>query len=102
MGEKVVLVVGGGGREHALCLSLSQSEHVESIHCAPGNAGTATLSTNHPVSATDIEGILSLAQHIDADLVVAGPEAPLCKGLADQLTILGIPCFGPVASLCAS
>ena len=99
MGEKVVLVVGGGGREHALCLSLSQSEHVESIHCAPGNAGTATLSTNHPVSATDIEGILSLAQHIDADLVVAGPEAPLCKGLADQLTILGIPCFGPVASL---
>ena len=99
MGEKVVLVVGGGGREHALCLSLSQSKHVGAIHCAPGNAGTELLSTNHSVSATDIDAVLSLAQQIKADLVIAGPEAPLCIGLADRLEIVGIPCFGPVASL---
>ena len=99
MGEKVVLVVGGGGREHALCLSLSQSKHVGAIHCAPGNAGTELLSTNNSVSATDIDAVLSLAQHIKADLVIAGPEAPLCIGLADRLEIVGIPCFGPVASL---
>ena len=99
MGEKVVLVVGGGCREHALCLSLSQSKHVGAIHCAPGNAGTELLSTNNSVSATDIDAVLSLAQHIKADLVIAGPEAPLCIGLADRLEIVGIPCFGPVASL---
>ena len=99
MAEKVVLVVGGGGREHALCIGLSKSLHVSKIHCSPGNAGTASMATNHSVSASDIEGLLSLAKQVSADLVVAGPEAPLCAGLADRLSEHGIPCFGPVAAL---
>ncbi|MBT5026592.1 MAG: phosphoribosylamine--glycine ligase, partial [Euryarchaeota archaeon] len=99
MAGKVVLVVGGGGREHALCMGLSQSGHVSQLHCTPGNAGTASLGTNHSVSASDITGLLRLAQELSADLVVAGPEAPLCAGLADELSVQGIPCFGPVAAL---
>ena len=99
MAGKVVLVVGGGGREHALCMELKRSPHVSELHCSPGNAGTSRLATNHSISATDIEGLLNLAQNIDADLVVAGPEAPLCASLADRLSFIGIPCFGPVAKL---
>ena len=99
MAEKVVLVVGGGGREHALCMGLSQSPHVSQLHCTPGNAGTASIATNHSVSASDITGLLRLAQEVSADLVVAGPEAPLCAGLADELSAHEIPCFGPVAAL---
>ena len=99
MAEKVVLVVGGGGREHALCIGLSESQHVAHIHCSPGNAGTVSMATNHSVSASDIDGLLNLAKEVSADLVVAGPEAPLCAGLADRLSEQGIPCFGPVAAL---
>ena len=99
MAEKVVLVVGGGGREHALCIGLSESQHVAHIHCSPGNAGTVSMATNHSVSASDIDGLLNLAKEVSADLVVAGPEAPLCAGLADRLSVQGIPCFGPVAAL---
>ena len=99
MAEKVVLVVGGGGREHALCIGLSESQHVAHIHCSPGNAGTVSMATNHSVSASDIDGLLNLAKEVSADLVVAGPEAPLCAGLADRLSMQGIPCFGPVAAL---
>ena len=99
MAGKVVLVVGGGGREHALCMGLKRSSHVAELHCSPGNAGTAQLATNHLISATDIEGLLILAKTIAADLVVAGPEAPLCASLADRLALIGIPCFGPVAKL---
>ena len=99
MAGKVVLVVGGGGREHALCMELDRSQHVSELHCSPGNAGTSQLATNHPISATDIDGLLNLAQKISADLVVAGPEAPLCASLADRLELIGIPCFGPVANL---
>jgi phosphoribosylamine--glycine ligase len=99
MADKVVLVVGGGGREHALCMELKQSSHVRELHCAPGNAGTSFLATNHPVAATDIDGLIHLASILDADLVVAGPEAPLCAALADCLESIGIPCFGPIAKL---
>ena len=99
MAGKVVLVVGGGGREHALCMGLKRSSHVAELHCSPGNAGTAQLATNHLISATDIEGLLILAKTIAADLVVVGPEAPLCASLADRLALIGIPCFGPVAKL---
>lgn len=99
MADKVVLVVGGGGREHALCMGLSESQHVTQIHCSPGNAGTVSLAMNHSVPASDIEGLLNLAKKVSADLVVAGPEAPLCAGLADRLSEQGIPCFGPVAAL---
>ena len=92
-----VLVVGGGGREHALCLGLARSESIGDIHCAPGNAGTAEIATNHPFS--EVADLIHLAFQLDVDFVVAGPEAPLCEGLADQLGNMDIPCFGPVAAL---
>jgi phosphoribosylamine--glycine ligase len=90
-----VLVVGGGGREHALGIGLAASDSVASVHTAPGNAGTAMIGTNHAISASDIEGLISLAEELDAGLVVVGPEAPLVDGLADSLRAKGIPCFGP-------
>ena len=99
MADKVVLVVGGGGREHALCMELKQSKHVAELHCAPGNAGTSFLAKNHSISATDIEGLMELAKTLEADLVVVGPEAPLCAELADRLSELEIPCFGPIGTL---
>jgi len=91
------LVVGGGGREHALCLGLARSESITDIHCAPGNAGTAEIATNHPFS--EVADLIHLAFQLDVDFVVVGPEAPLCGGLADKLGNMGIPCFGPVAAL---
>ena len=90
-----VLVVGGGGREHALCLALSISESIDTIHTTPGNAGTHHFGTNHNVSASDIDGLVDLAKRLAVDYVVVGPEAPLCDGLADQLLLSNIPCFGP-------
>ena len=99
MGMYDVLVVGGGGREHAICKAISASSFLGSLHCAPGNAGTATFGTNHEVSASDIDGIVDLAVSLSCDVVIAGPEAPLCDGLADRLYALNIPCFGPVSSL---
>lgn len=92
-----VLVVGGGGREHALCLGLARSESIGQIHCAPGNAGTAEIATNH--AFTDVSDLTNLAFQLDVDFVVAGPEAPLCEGLADKLAKMDVPCFGPVAAL---
>ena len=92
-----VLVVGGGGREHALCLGLARSESIGQIHCAPGNAGTAEIATNH--AFTDVSDLTNLAFQLDVDYVVAGPEAPLCEGLADKLAKMDVPCFGPVAAL---
>ena len=67
-----VLVVGGGGREHALCLGLARSESIDQIHCAPGNAGTAEIATNH--AFTDVSDLTNLAFQLDVDFVVAGPE----------------------------
>lgn len=99
MAKGTVLVVGGGGREHALCMALGSSQHVESVHCAPGNAGTLDLATNYPVSASDVDGLVALAIQIGATLVVVGPEAPLCDSLADRLAAADIPCFGPVQAL---
>ncbi|MCH2267722.1 phosphoribosylamine--glycine ligase [Candidatus Thalassarchaeum betae] len=90
-----VLVVGGGGREHALGIGLAASESVASLHTAPGNAGTAMVGTNHDVSSSDIDGLASLAEELGAGLVVVGPEAPLVDGLADSLRAKGIACFGP-------
>ena len=92
-----VLIIGSGGREHALAIGLSQSPSIGSIHTAPGNAGTAILGTNHQIDAMDIEGLVSLAQEISADLVVVGPEGPLVAGISDRLREIGIPTFGPGA-----
>ena len=90
-----VLIVGSGGREHALALSLSESGSVNHVHSCPGNAGTAISGTNHNVDSMDIEGIINLAKKLDIDLVVVGPEAPLVTGLSDRLLEEEIHCFGP-------
>ena len=99
MAGSVVLVVGSGGREHSICKQLASSQLVSEIHCSPGNAGTLKFATNHSVSATDVAAMVELATSLGANLVVAGPEAPLCDGLADALSAVNIPCFGPVAKL---
>ena len=90
-----VLVVGGGGREHALAWKIAQSPLVEKVHCAPGNAGIAQVAQTWPVQAEDIPSIVALAKEIGAGLVVVGPEAPLCAGIVDAVQAAGIPCFGP-------
>ena len=94
-----VLVIGGGGREHALCLGLNKSPHVSQIFCSPGNAGTAIFAKNVDLSVGGNSSIVDFCQQESVNLVVVGPEAPLCDGLADILINQGIPCFGPVASL---
>lgn len=93
--EMVVLIVGGGGREHALCISLAASPRVSKVHVCPGNAGTKLLAQNHDISASDVKAIVDLSQKLSVNLVVVGPEAPLVDGLADSLRAVGIPCFGP-------
>jgi phosphoribosylamine---glycine ligase len=92
-----VVVVGSGAREHALAWRLSQSPLLRDLHAAPGNPGIARLGQCHPVRAEDSDGLLSLAQTIDADLVVIGPEAPLVAGVADELRRAGLAVFGPGA-----
>ena len=89
------LIVGGGGRDHALAIGLSQSESVSTVHASPGNAGTSMVGLNHGISSTDIDGLVSLAVDLDVALVVVGPESPLVEGLADRLRAKEIPCFGP-------
>ena len=90
-----VLLVGSGGREHALAWKLSQAPDLEELHAAPGNPGIATLGRCHPVRAEDGEGLLTLARSLEADLVVVGPEAPLVGGVSDELRYAGVPVFGP-------
>ncbi len=91
-----ILVIGGGGREHAIVWRLSRDNGGNhEIFCAPGNAGTASLATNLPIPAEDISDIVAWAQLARPDLVVVGPEAPLCAGLADALQAIGITVFGP-------
>jgi phosphoribosylamine--glycine ligase len=93
-----VLLVGSGGREHALAWKLSQAPQLEELHAAPGNPGIAALGRCHPVRAEDGEGLLGLAHSLEADLVVVGPEAPLVAGVADELRHSGIAVFGPSAA----
>jgi len=92
-----ILVVGSGGREHALARKLSQSPDVTAILAAPGNGGTAACGENVAVADTDVPGLVALAKDRGVDLVVAGPEAPLVAGLRDALETAGVPCFGPDA-----
>jgi phosphoribosylamine--glycine ligase len=94
----IVLLVGSGGREHALAWRLAQSPSVKSLHAAPGNPGIARLGTCHPVRAEDREGLLTLAHSLGADLVVIGPEAPLVAGVGDTLRRAGLAVFGPSAA----
>lgn len=90
-----VLLVGSGGREHALAWKLAQSPLLTELHAAPGNPGIAALGSCHPVAADDGEAILGLARSHGIDLVVVGPEVPLVAGLADELRRNGIHLFGP-------
>lgn len=92
-----VLVIGSGGREHALLLSLSRDPSVTDLHAAPGNTGTAAVATNHAVDPTSSEAVVGLAREIGADLVVIGPEVPLVLGVADALREAGVATFGPSA-----
>jgi phosphoribosylamine--glycine ligase len=93
-----ILVIGSGGREHALVWKLSQSPRVTSILCAPGNAGTAQLAVNHAAAATDLEGLVALAQNEKIDLTIVGPDDPLAAGIVDRFRAAGLRVFGPTAS----
>ena len=93
-----VLVVGSGGREHALAWKLAQSPRLGELHAAPGNPGIAELGLCHPVRAGDAEGLLGLCRSQRIDLVVIGPEAPLVAGIGDRLRRAGVAVFGPSAA----
>ena len=93
-----VLVVGSGGREHALAWKLAQSPTLTELHAAPGNPGIASIAECHPIRADDAEGLLGLARSLEADLVVIGPELPLVLGLSDALRRFGLLVFGPSAA----
>ena len=93
-----VLLVGSGGREHALAWKLAQAPSLDELHAAPGNPGIARLGHCHPVRAEDAEGLLGLARSLDVGLVVVGPEAPLVAGVGDELRRAGISVFGPGAA----
>jgi phosphoribosylamine--glycine ligase len=92
-----VLLVGSGGREHALAAALVRCPSCSELHCAPGNPGIAGIATCHPVSVLDNEGLVQLAIELRVDLVVVGPEVPLVAGLADEVRASGVPVFGPGA-----
>ena len=89
------LVIGTGGREHALALALSRDPGVTEVHAAPGNPGIAAVATLHAVDPMSGEAVAALAVALGADLVVVGPEAPLVAGVADAVTAAGVTCFGP-------
>ena len=93
-----ILVVGSGGREHALALAIRRSPMCSALLCAPGNAGIASVADCRPISAEDIDALVALAKSERVDLVVVGPEAPLVAGLVDRLEAAGIMAFGPRAS----
>lgn len=98
MEQLTVLVLGSGGREHALALALAADPTVTDLHCAPGNPGTAAVATNHQIEQSCGADVVALARSLDADLVVIGPEAPLVAGVADALHDAGIAAFGPTAA----
>ena len=90
-----VLLVGGGGREHALAWKIAQSSMCQKLYCAPGNPGTAQVGENLPVRAEDVDAVVAAARDRGVELVVVGPEDPLAAGLADAVRAAGMLCFGP-------
>ena len=95
---KKVLVIGGGGREHAIADALHRSPQVGEIFCAPGNAGTAAIATNINLKDTDVAGLLQFAREQHIDLTVVGPEAALAVGLVDEFRAAGLAVFGHTQS----
>ncbi len=93
-----ILVVGGGGREHAIVWKLSQSPRRPTLYCAPGNGGTAGLARNLDIDANDIDRLLEFARREKIDLTVVGPEEPLCNGIVDRFEAAGLRIFGPRAA----
>src|SRR5438034_3068909 len=93
-----ILVIGGGGREHALVWKLKQSSSVDRIFCAPGNAGTTEIAENIAVSATDLAQLLRFAKQNDVDLTVVGPDDPLAMGIVDLFSTDKMRIFGPTKS----
>ena len=93
-----ILVVGSGGREHALCWKIRQSPLVKTLYCAPGNPGTARCATNVPIRAGDLEQLAAFAREQRVDLTVVGPEAPLCAGIADRFARDRLLLAGPDAA----
>ena len=93
-----ILVIGTGGREHALALALARDPAVTEVHAAPGNPGIGEVATLHDVDPMDGPAVAALASSIAADLVVVGPEAPLVAGVADAVRAAGIAVFGPSGS----
>src|SRR4030043_1176599 len=89
-----VLVVGGGGREHALVWKIGQSPSVKKVYCAPGNAGISQQATTIPIKANDLNGLLEFALKEKIDLTVVGPEDPLTKGIVDLFESRGLFIFG--------
>lgn len=92
-----ILVIGSGGREHALCWKIAQSPMIDTLYCAPGNGGIADVATCVALNPTDIAGVISFCNEMAIDFVVVGPEDPLVSGLVDALTEKGILAFGPSA-----
>ena len=93
-----ILVIGSGGREHALIWKLAQSPLVSKLQCAPGNAGTAQQAENVPLAAEDVMGLADYAQQTGIDLTVVGPEKPLILGIVDEFRRRGLPIYGPTAA----
>ena len=92
---KNVLVVGGGGREHAIIMKLAESRHIGKLYCTPGNGGISKYAECFDVSATDIDGVIALAKKIKPDMVVVAPDDPLVLGMVDALREEGFMTFGP-------
>ena len=96
-----VLVVGGGGREHALLWKLAQSARVTTLYCVPGNAGTAALATNVAIASDDVGTLRDFAIRERIELTIVGPELPLVHGIGDVFAAAGLRCFGPCAAAAA-
>ena len=90
-----VLLIGSGGREHALAAALNRDTKLEELHVAPGNPGIAEIALCHAIDTSDNKAVVELAKNLNIDLVVVGPEKPLVNGLADALNKVNIACFGP-------
>ena len=91
----IVGILGSGGREHAICVSLKKSKKIKKIYCFPGNAGTSTMAENFNIDLNDFEKIKDFVLIKKIDLVVIGPEKPLVDGITDYLESFGIKVFGP-------